>query len=80
MTWSAIPHEISLEAERQQQLMGWPKLVPAYNEVLHADGIKRFGSDILGSSAVSRDFDYFRNSDQILGKAVDSSANPVIVR
>lgn len=33
------------------------------------------GNDILGSSAVPRDFDYFRNSDQISGKAVDSSAN-----
>lgn len=31
MTWYTVPHEIVLEAARQEELMGWPNLVPAYN-------------------------------------------------
>lgn len=35
-----LPREIMLEAIRQQELMGWPEMVPAYAEIEHADGRK----------------------------------------
>ena len=38
MTWAQLSREIALEAERQQDLMGWPERVPAYAEIPDANG------------------------------------------
>lgn len=37
-----VPHEIMLEAIRQQELMGWPEMVPAWSEFTCGDGTRIF--------------------------------------
>lgn len=37
-----LPHAVLVEVVRQQDLMGWPDMVPAYAEVPHPDGEARF--------------------------------------